>query len=48
MWQPEEPSTSKEDASSNAEQQSVEPVNKKESTDKKSTKKKEVDPCIDA
>ena len=40
----EEPSTSKEDASSNVEQQSVEPVNKKESTDKKSTKKKEVDP----
>ena len=39
----EEPSTSKEDASSNTEQQSVEPVNKKESTDKKSTKKKEVD-----
>jgi hypothetical protein len=39
-----DPSTSKEDASSNAEQQSIEPANKKESTDKKSTKKKEVDP----
>ena len=40
----EEASTSKEDASSNAKQQSVEPANKKESTGKKSTKKKEVNP----
>ena len=42
---PEEPSAPKEDASSSAGEQPIEPAKDTENTDKKSTKKKEVEPA---